>query len=187
MAQLLAADGDHAAAVKTFRTFVALEPGSYRAWSKLGDSLAAQGKSEEAVGAYRKVVESHPDFMSYKSLGDALLELGEVEEAVATFEMALDETLPTIEPNSPGPANPWASTVEKLATLPVKVRAQLAPAIAKLGDKFRERGENGLAADCYRQAMSAQPKLVTAQHGLALALALQDRKGVTDTPASLPR
>lgn len=184
LAQLLAADGDHAAAVKTFRTFVALEPGSHRAWSKLGDSLAAQRKSEEAADAYRKVVARHPDFMSYKSLGDALLELGEVEEAVATFEMALDRTPPPIEPNSPGPANPWASTVEKLARLPVKVRARLAPAIAKLGDKFRERGENGLAADFYRQAMSAQPNLITAQQGLALAL--QDRKGVTITRASPP-
>jgi hypothetical protein len=99
--------------------------------------------------------------------------------------MALARTPPTIEQNSPGPANLWAGTVEKLARLPVKVRAQLAPAIAKLGDKFRERGENALAADCYRQAMSAQPKLITAQHGLALAL--QDRKGVTITRASPPR
>lgn len=185
LAQLLAADGDHAGAAKTFRTFIALEPEAYKAWFKLGDSLAAQREFAAAVQAYREVVKRRPEFIVYRNLGDALLQLGEVEEAFAVFEMALDQEAPELEQRAPAPARLWAGTVEKLAKLPAKDRARHAPAIANLGDKFRERGENGLAVDCYRQAIAVQPKLIAAQLGLALAL--QGQKGGAVARLSLSR
>lgn len=185
MAQLLAADGDHAGAAKTFRTFIALEPEAYKAWFKLGEALVAQREFAEAVEAYREVVKRHPEFIVYKNLGDALLQLGEVEEAVAVFEIALDQEAPELAQKAPEPANLWAGTVEKLAKLPAKDRARHAPAIVNLGDKFRERGENGLAVNCYRQAIAVQPRLITAQLGLGLAL--QGQKGATVTRLSLSR
>ena len=89
LAQLLAADGDHRAATKTFRTFVALEPEAYKAWLKLGDSLVAQRKFADAVEAYREVVKRQPEFIIYRKLGDALVRLARVEEAVT--KMAADE------------------------------------------------------------------------------------------------
>ena len=183
LAQLLAADGDHAGAAKTFRTFVALEPEAFKAWSKLGDSLMARREFAEAVEAYREVVKRRPEFTAYRNLGDALLQLGEVEEAVAAFESALDREAPELDPRAPKAPNLWAGTVEKLARLPERDRARHAPAIANLGDKFRERGANGLAVSCYRQAISVQPKLITAQLGLALAL--KGQKGAL--PLASPR
>ena len=185
LAQLLAADGDHSGAAKTLRTFLALEPEAYKAWFKLGDSLMAQREFADAVEAYREVVKRRPEFIAYRNLGDALLQLGEVEEAVAMFEIALGQEASELDQKAPEPENPWAGTVEKLAKLPAKDRARHAPAIASLGDKFRERGQNALAVDCYRQAIAVQPRLITAQLGLALAL--QGQKGVTVTRASLSR
>lgn len=169
LAQLLTADGDHRAATKTFRTFVALEPEAYKAWFKLGDSLVAQRKFAEAVEAYREVVKRQPEFVVYKKLGDALLRLAQVEEAVAAFEMALKQQSPT--------DGGWASTVAKLAKLPEADRARHASSIAHLGDKFKETGAHGFAVDCYRQAIAVQPGLITAQLGLALAL--QGQKEIT--------
>lgn len=178
LAQLLAADGDHRAAAKTLTTFVALEPDAYKAWFKLGESLKAQHKFAKAVDAYRKVVERRPEFVAYKKLGDALLGLAQVEEAVAVFEMALEQQSPT--------DGGWASTVAKLAKLPQADRARHASSIAHLGDKFKENGAHGLAADCYRQAIAVQPGLITAQLGLALAL--QGQEDVTGlSELSAPR
>ncbi|MCH8182876.1 MAG: GNAT family N-acetyltransferase [Proteobacteria bacterium] len=169
LAQLLAADGDHRAATKTFRTFVALEPEAYKAWFKLGDSLVAQRKFADAVEAYREVVKRQPEFIIYRKLGDALVRLARVEEAVAAFELALEQQSPT--------DGGWASTVAKLAKLPEADRVRHASSIAHLGDKFKANGDHGLAVDCYRQAIAAQPGLITAQLGLALAL--QGQKEIT--------
>ncbi len=165
ISQLLAAEGDHGAAVKSLRNFVALEPDAYKAWFNMGDSLVALGEFAAAADAYREVVNRRPEFIAYKNLGDALLHAGRVEEAIAAFETALDK-----KPNDPEAETTWASTVGMLGTLPEKDRERHAALVANLGNKFRECGANAVAIDCYRHAIDMKPGLITAQHGLGLAL-----------------
>lgn len=162
MAQVLATEGDHRAATKTFKAFLAIVPEGHKAWLRLGNSLVARRMFTEAAQAYRKAVKLQPGFAAYKKLGDTLLQLSQVVEAFAAFDLALEQKLPADDD--------WADTVALLAQLPVADRERHAASIAKLGDKFKEKGAPGLAAECYRLAIAVQPSLITAQLGLALAL-----------------
>jgi tetratricopeptide (TPR) repeat protein len=91
LGQLMAAKGDHGAAKKLFRTLVAVQPDSHRAWFRLGQSLQACGEVAAAAEAYREAVARQHEFpVAHYGLGCALLKLGEFDEALAAFETALD-------------------------------------------------------------------------------------------------
>ena len=124
-----------------------------------------QGEFAAAIDAYHEVVKRRPEFVAYKNLGDALLRLGRVEEAIAAFESALDR-----QPDDLEAETTWAGTVGMLGNLPAKDRERHAALVANLGNRFREHGANAVAIDCYRHAIDMKPGLITAQHGLGLAL-----------------
>jgi len=65
-------------------------PARTRLFLRLGNRLVNLGKLDEAVAAYRKALELHPDLaLSYLSLGNALARQKNFDEAVATFRRAL--------------------------------------------------------------------------------------------------
>ena len=56
----------------------------------LGGGLAAQGKLDEAVAAYRQAIGIKPDFAEANSaLGNALTVQGKLDEAVAAYRQAI--------------------------------------------------------------------------------------------------
>lgn len=65
---------------------VACDPALYKAYYLLGRAYAHQGKLEDAIAAYRKAVELHPEATYYVSLGKALRE---PQSSIAEFKRAL--------------------------------------------------------------------------------------------------
>src|SRR3974390_3461193 len=55
-----------------------------------GNRLMAQGKFEEAIAAYRRVINIKPDFAeAHSNLGIMLVVQGKLEEAIAAFRRAI--------------------------------------------------------------------------------------------------
>jgi tetratricopeptide (TPR) repeat protein len=61
-----AAAGNLAAALQANDQYVALRPGDPNPWDTRGDILYQLNHDDEAVGAYRKVMELKPDFLGYR-------------------------------------------------------------------------------------------------------------------------
>jgi tetratricopeptide (TPR) repeat protein len=60
-------------------------------YHKLGNSMQASGRFDDAVAAYKKAIELNPDFSwSYHGLGDVLLKLERWENAVAAYTKAVE-------------------------------------------------------------------------------------------------
>jgi len=55
----------------------------------LGASLQGQGKLQEAVESFDKVIQLKPDYAAYSNRGNVLKELGQLEEAVESYGSAI--------------------------------------------------------------------------------------------------
>ncbi|RMF12163.1 MAG: SPOR domain-containing protein [Alphaproteobacteria bacterium] len=90
LAETMAADGDHAAAVPVFRRAHARDPNAAEPLVGLGRSLMALGQVAAAEHAFRDAVDrddNDPDALA--GLGSALVRLNRPEAAIALFEDAL--------------------------------------------------------------------------------------------------
>jgi CelD/BcsL family acetyltransferase involved in cellulose biosynthesis len=100
LGQILAKNGEHAAAIGVLRTLLGAQPDIVRAWFWLGRSLRVAGEFWEAVRSYCEGMERQPaPAGAYDDLGHMLLQLGQVDLAVATFEAArgLQPDLPDLD------------------------------------------------------------------------------------------
>jgi len=89
LGQILAKQGEHAAAIKLFQTLVADKPGLDKVWFRLGRSLQAHGDLPEAADAYCESLERQPaNASAYFGLGHVLLKIESFDLAVAAFEAA---------------------------------------------------------------------------------------------------
>ena len=74
-------------AVEQLQKVAELQPASTEAWRDLGDALAAEGRTEEANDAFRKVLEIDPDDeVALTALGHTAFQAGERGEAVSMLE-----------------------------------------------------------------------------------------------------
>ena len=74
-------------AVEQLQKVAELQPASAEAWRDLGDALAAEGRTEEANDAFRKVLEIDPeDEVALTALGHTAFQAGERGEAVSMLE-----------------------------------------------------------------------------------------------------
>jgi len=79
-------------AVDQLRKVAELQPDSAESWHDLGDSLAADGRTEEAAQAFRKVLEINPDDeLALTHLGHTEYATGG-QDAVAHLEQAAERT-----------------------------------------------------------------------------------------------
>lgn len=98
LGRIVAKRGEHPAAIKLFKTLVAVRPDVHKAWLKLGTSLQARGAFAEAAAAYCEFIERQPATAgTYCDLGQVLVELGLFDLAVAAFEAARE-----LRPDHPG-------------------------------------------------------------------------------------
>jgi tetratricopeptide (TPR) repeat protein len=120
-----------------------------------GDALNATGKKDEALEAYRSLLEikeleiqANPeDSMAWESKGRALFKMGEYEEAIDAFNRSIEV--------SPGP---YAMSSASDA------------AWAGKGDALLKLGRNEEALEAYRQAIEIFPLNGDAWHGKGDAL-----------------
>lgn len=118
-----------------------IQPNHLLAQVSLADLLQAQNRLDEAIEAYQKVLNLHPNpliaVVAYNNVGNALKEQGKLEEAVQAYQQSL-----TIQPN--------------------------AEVYNNLGNALREQGKLEEAVQAYEQALTIQPDCAGARFGILI-------------------
>lgn len=83
--------GMYSDAETLWRRTIARNPSSYLAHNNLGTILLKQGRTEEAIGEFRNVIELVPEYeVAHFDLGNALVTQGRRSEAVTEFRKAVE-------------------------------------------------------------------------------------------------
>jgi len=81
----------YASAETLWRATIARNPNSYLAHNNLGTLLLRQGRSDEAMAQFQKVVALAPDYeVGHYDLGHALFRQGRIDDAIAEFRRAVE-------------------------------------------------------------------------------------------------
>lgn len=78
-------------AIRCVKKAIDMDPNNQTAYSTLGWSYKAQGRLDEAIGAYKKAIAIKPMFKKeiYCYLGDVYFIQGKIDEAIAEFKKAI--------------------------------------------------------------------------------------------------
>ena len=130
-----------AQAERVCRQIIEARPGNADAHNILGVTLAAGGRSEEAVEALKRAIKLSPQAASYHAnLGEVLRQAGQIDEAAEVLERAV-----ALDPKN-------------------------AQALNNLGIIQYERRKYAEAVDYYRRALQSRPKMAEALNNLGNAL-----------------
>jgi tetratricopeptide (TPR) repeat protein len=123
---------------------LACTSGNYVGHNSLGNGLAVQGRSVEAIEHYQKAIEIKPNYAeAYYNLGRLFAGQGRFAEAIGYYQRALE-----IKPN-------------------------LAEAHYNLGIVLDRQGKPGEAIDHYQKALAINPDYAEAHNNLGMVLARQ--------------
>jgi len=124
-----------------WRHAIACTQDNYMAYSNLGNALLKNGRTDEAMSAYKKSMEINPKYaVTYYNMGLALFQKGEVDEAIASYQKAIE--------NNPEYADPENN----------------------LGNALLQKGELDQAISHYRRAVELKPGLAEISYNLGGAL-----------------
>lgn len=163
--------GRLAQAEALLRQVLAAEPGHPAAARMLGEVLADQGRSGEAISLLQPLSLQHPGPQVFYSLGNACRLGGQTDAAIAAYQASL-----RLQPDFAGAHQGLGSALlqaerEAEALRHFREAARLAPGWAQawkdLGITFAALGELGLAEAALSRAVSIQPSLGTAHRHLA--------------------
>ncbi len=174
--------GDDEAAVASFRSALAAEPGLVQARLRLGNALARLGEFAEALEAYDQVL-SRPGIPSDTAAqariqrGSVRANLGQLDEARADLEAALQADPASAEAHlrlggvllaqgEEEAARASFGRAAETATVP-RLEAQ---AHATLADLARRGGDFRSAAESFARALDADPRYTEAMSGFASLL-----------------
>jgi len=152
---------------------------NYLAHDSLGNTLAQQGKIEEAIAHYSAALSIKPDFVnSHNNLGLALLQRGEVEEAITHFSAALryESDFPEAH-NNLGLALARQGHVDRAIDHyfeAIRLKPDYPEAQNNLGNALASQGMFEQAISHYSEALRLKPEDAEAHSNLANVLA---RKG----------
>jgi protein O-GlcNAc transferase len=112
----------------------------------LGNNLLLQGRPDQAIDCFRRVLELQPDHAdAHNNLGNAFLNRGELDAALASYQRA------------------------------VEVNPEFAAAYYNLGTAFQKAGSLDVAMACHRKALTIQPEFWEAHSALGAALAKEGK------------
>jgi len=159
---------------------LAKNPESWLAHNGLGVVLADQGKFQEAIFHYRKVLQVKPDhYKAHNNMGNAFAKLGKIKEAMNHYKEALRLRPDYAEAHS-NLGNVLASQgkfdqamdhySQALRSEPDHVEAHI-----NLGNVLASKGKFGQAMDHYSQALRSKPDYAEAHYNLGNVLARQGR------------
>ena len=132
-----------------WQTTIQKNPDSWAAFANLGDHSIKNGKLDEAIVCYQKLLEFQPgDASTYVSIGAAFLQKGQTDKAASYFERTLEA--------NPNPAD-------------------YAEACNNLGYIFAIKGRLDQAIVCYYKAIESKPDIVSTYLNLGLALAREEK------------
>lgn len=146
-------------------------PSDFTAHFNLGSVLQTEGKLDEAIGHYRKALESRPDdAVALNSLGSALQSAGRPDEAIAYYDHALrlDPGYVNARYNMSNSLLLLGRSEEAIGQLRKVIEAQPDDADAhnSLGSAFAMRGELTLAAEQFERALRINPQHADARENL---------------------
>ena len=76
--------------VEAYHNLLQIQPDNWEVWLQLRNTLVEQGKVEEAITVYRRLIELSPREEYYQQLGELLGKLNHWDEAIATYRHALE-------------------------------------------------------------------------------------------------
>jgi protein O-GlcNAc transferase len=168
----------YAEAAPLLERAVCLAPRNAQAAYNYGNALQGLGRYAEAAAQFRSTVALQPSHAdAHNNLGNVCRVLGEFGAANEAFETAL-----RLRPDSLAARNNAANLMRALGrhdAAEAHLRAALAisPAhsasLNNLGNVLKDSGALDEAIDCYRQAVSADARNVTAHSNLVYALSFQ--------------
>ncbi|HTO59684.1 MAG TPA: GNAT family N-acetyltransferase, partial [Bradyrhizobium sp.] len=156
MGQIMAARAEHAAAIGMFKTLLADSPQIYKAWVRLGKSLAANDQPDEAVEALCEGIGREPAKTdAYHALGHVLLDLGLYDQAIGAFDAVRD-----LQPDHPDVGASLMKAVRLRGGLSSKELARRAASHADIRGKVAALSAVAAALSRDRQAMIKTPALL---------------------------
>jgi tetratricopeptide (TPR) repeat protein len=159
-----------------WRDTVAKMPDSARAHNNLGNTLADEGRAEEALAHCRRAFEIQSDFaQAYNNYGYALSKLGRFEESLAYFDKALgfrEHGLEVILGNRGyslfGLGRLQEATDDFVAAL--KIRPDYESALSNFGNVLSSLGRHKEALELLDKAVRLDPKFASAWNNRGNAL-----------------
>ncbi|UCF02040.1 MAG: tetratricopeptide repeat protein [Deltaproteobacteria bacterium] len=153
---------------------------NYLAHDSLGNTLAQQGKTGEAIGHYSAALRIKPNFVnSHNNLGLALLLRGDVEQAIAHFSAVLRYQSDSPEAhNNLGLAMARQGYVDRAIDqyfTAVRLKPDYPQAHNNLGNALASQGRFDQAISHYSEALRIKPENAEAHSNLANVLASKGR------------
>lgn len=145
------------------------------AHSELGLTLRAQGKSLEAIAAFRRAIQLNPNEAQFHfNLGAILQECGKLDEAIDAYRQAIRIRSDFAEAyaNLGAALRDQGKPAEAVAMQrqAIKLKPTLAPAYANLGAALNDQGKLDEAASACRQAIALKPDFDVAHGNLGSVL-----------------
>lgn len=180
MAGQLYRRGQFAQAARVCQQILAARPGNADAQNIFGVSLAALGKTNEAVAALRRAIKINPQAPSFHAnLGEILRQSGKTAEAEKVLEEAVK-----LEPNNPQALNnlgivyyeqrKFRQAIEHYRKA-IELRPNMAEALNNLGNALRVTGDVDGAHQAYQEALTHRAVYPEVYNNLGTLLQ-QDRK-----------
>ena len=144
------------------RDLLKIYPQSLDTINVLGAALQVQGKLQEAVASYNKVIQIKPDYAeAYNNRGNALKDLGQLDEAVTSYSKAIQ-----IRPDYAEAYYNRGNALQELGQLDdalasynktIQIRPDFAEAYYNRGNALQELGQLEEALASYNQAIQIRP------------------------------
>lgn len=167
--------GMHETGQELLQRAIALNPEDAAAYSNLGNSLAAQGRTDEAIAAYDHAILLKPDYTeAHYNRGNALRSQGKLEEALAAFCKAI-----VLKPEYAEAYYNMGITMMECGKLDqainayacaIRYKPDFAEAHNNLGNAEARRGHFESAVAAYRRAIQIRPNYAEAFNNLGTAL-----------------
>jgi tetratricopeptide (TPR) repeat protein len=187
--------GDLEGAIAQYRKAIRLKKDHADAHSNLGTALIMRGDVDEAIIAYRQAIQLRPDFVEgLFNLGFLLRDKGQFAEALIYLRRAHE--LRSTMARWPYPSAQWVKECERFLELephlPAILSGKAVPAhpgeTAEYARLCHKKHRFVSAARLYRQAITANPGLATADNGFrydAACAAIQAGSGAGEEAARL--
>lgn len=169
---LKTAELDYAAAEKSFRQSIKLQPDAVSSYANLNGVLLMQGRNDEALRVLQEGLQIRPSAHLYGNLGNALFMRGDFVGAAKAFENATSPTR-----GSPGDYLNWANLADTLLWLPG--REQQAK---QAYDKARQLLETKLARAPNDPTLISRMGLYSVRAGLTTDAGRLIRRALTLAP-----
>ncbi|GAM11704.1 putative UDP-N-acetylglucosamine--peptide N-acetylglucosaminyltransferase SEC [Geobacter sp. OR-1] len=166
----LAEAGDNAGAVREFSRCTELEPTRSEGYCYLGESLAALGKSDEAISALKQSISLSPDVDALIALGDLYFEVGDHKQAIQQYKKVAE-----VDPKNADAYVNIGLVYSKMERIDEAIKAyeaalEIEPdnvfAYNAIGDAWYGQGEKEKAIAAFRKGIEVDPEDAAAHFNL---------------------